>query len=623
MADQRGNTDRRFAAPRVARQWSARIGATAALIVALSTGTVRAEETAALPPGGWTTEYRVTLPSLLAASDAELYRRIFALQERADWAAADLAIAKLRDRRLLGHVQAQRYLHPRYKSQPTELAAWLATYHDHPDAPALFRLADRRNGKTASGLILKKPSGDTLNGIGFADDLGPPIDPGLPPGLRATSDDPAGAAQVRNQIRGELRSGDLTGAEAVLRNREATRALSAAEYDYLKAQIAAGWFAHGDDRRAHELASEAARRSGQAVPRANWIAGLALFRMERFAEAARYFEALARTPNGEPWDLSSGAFWAARAHLRAKRPDIVNYWLGQAAEHPRTFYGLLATRTLGQELPFNWDSPTLTSADLVAMQENPAGVRALALLQVNEPLRAEGELRRLYAQTGAKLARPLLAIALRSQMPGLSMRLGREMADFDGRRHESALYPVPPWEPNEGYQVDRALVFAFMRQESMFNPRALSAAGARGLMQLMPQTAQLMAGKTKVRGDELLDPKLNVSLGQRYLAHLLEHESVQGDLIRLAAAYNGGPGNLQRWQRKQDLRGAPPDALLFIESLPAPETRHFITRILYSYWMYAARLGQPTPSLDDVAAGKWPSYSALDSQGRAPYAQNR
>ena len=74
-------------------------------------------------------------------------------------------------------------------------------------------------------------------------------------------------------------------------------------------------------------------------------------------------------------------------------------------------------------------------------------------------------------------------------------------------------------------------------------------------MQPMPQTAQLMAGKTKVRADELLEPKLNVSLGQRYLAHLLEHETVQGDLIRLAAAYNGGPGNLQRWKRKQDLRG--------------------------------------------------------------------
>jgi soluble lytic murein transglycosylase len=587
----------------------------------MGTGAVRAEETAALPPGGWTTEYRVTLPSPLSSFDTDLYRRAFALQERADWTGAEQAIAKLRDTRLLGHVLAQRYLHPRYKSQPEELARWLAIYHDHPDAAAIFRLADRRNGK--GGPTLKKPSGDALTGMGFADDLGPSIDPGLPSGLRHTSDDPARATQLRNQIRGELRGGDLAGAESILRSREAVRVLSAAEYDYLKAQIAAGWFSHGEDRRAQELASEAARRSGQVVPRANWIAGLSLFRQERFAEAARYFEALARTPNGEPWDLSSGAFWAARAHLRAKRPDIVNYWLSQAAEYPRTFYGLLATRTLGQKLPFNWESPTLTSADLEAMQENPAGRRAIALLQVGEPIRAEGELRRLYAQVGAKMARPLLAIAMRAQMPGLSMRLGREMAEFDGRRHESALYPVPPWEPNEGYQVDRALVFAFMRQESMFNPRATSTAGAKGLMQLMPQTAQLMAGKTKVRGDELLEPKLNVSLGQRYLAHLLEHESVQGDLIRLAAAYNGGPGNLQRWKRKQDLRGTGEDALLFIESLPAPETRHFITRILYSYWMYAARLGQETPSLDEIAAGKWPSYSALDSQGRAPYAQNR
>jgi soluble lytic murein transglycosylase len=587
----------------------------------MGTGAVRAEETAALPPGGWSTEYRVTLPNMLTSADADLYRRIFALQERADWAGADQAIARLRDQRLMGHVQAQRYLHPRYKSQADELARWMTAYHDHPDAAAVFRLADRRTGK--GGPALKKPSGDALTGMGFADDLGPSIDPGLPAGLRLTSDDPARAAQLRNQIRSELRSGDLAGAESILRGREAVRALSAAEYDYLKAQIAAGWFAHGDDRKAQELASEAARRSGQVVPRANWIAGLSLFRQDRFGEAARYFEALARTPNGEPWDLSSGAFWAARAHLRAKRPDIVNYWLSQAAEYPRTFYGLLATRTLGHKLPFNWESPTLTSAELETMQDNPAGKRALALLQVGEPIRAEGELRRLYTQTGAKMARPLLAIALRAQMPGLSMRLGREMAELDGRRHESALYPVPPWEPNEGYQVDRALVFAFMRQESMFNPRATSAAGAKGLMQLMPQTAQLMAGKTKVRGDELLEPKLNVSLGQRYIAHLLEHESVQGDLIRLAAAYNGGPGNLQRWKRKQELRGTGEDALLFIEGLPAPETRHFITRILYSYWMYAARLGQETPSLDEVAAGKWPSYSALDSQSRAPYAQNR
>ena len=100
---------------------------------------------------------------------------------------------------------------------------------------------------------------------------------------------------------------------------------------------------------------------------------------------------------------------------------------------------------------------------------------------------------------------------------------------------------------------------------------------------------------------------------------------MQGDLIRLAAAYNGGPGNLARWTRKQDQRGGEDDALLFIESLPSPETRHFITRILYSYWMYSERLGQQTPSLDDVAAGRWPTYIALDTGSRGPRrnAENR
>ena len=80
--------------------------------------------------------------------------------------------------------------------------------------------------------------------------------------------------------------------------------------------------------------------------------------------------------------------------------------------------------------------------------------------------------------------------------------------------------------------------------------------------------------------------------------------------MRLAAAYNGGIGNLSRWKRLQDNRGdRREDALLFIESLPAAETRHFIARLLYSYWMYAERLGQATPSLDLVAQGEWPVYA--------------
>jgi soluble lytic murein transglycosylase-like protein len=155
-------------------------------------------------------------------------------------------------------------------------------------------------------------------------------------------------------------------------------------------------------------------------------------------------------------------------------------------------------------------------------------------------------------------------------------------------------------------------VFAFMRLESAFNPAATSPAGARGLMQLMPATAAAMDSRSfKGRGDLLLDPEINVTLGQRYLRHLLEEPLIGGELVRLAAAYNGGIGNLTRWKRLQDNRGEKrEDALLFLESLPAAETRHFIARLLYSYWMYSERLGQPTASLDQIAQGEWPFYAA-------------
>ncbi len=86
-----------------------------------------------------------------------------------------------------------------------------------------------------------------------------------------------------------------------------------------------------------------------------------------------------------------------------------------------------------------------------------------------------------------------------------------------------------------------------------------------------------------------------------------------GDLFRLTTAYNGGPGNLSKWQRQMDYPG---DPLMFIESLPSRETRLFIERVLANLWIYRARLGQPAPSLDGIASGDWPLYVALDSKAQ-------
>ena len=201
---------------------------------------------------------------------------------------------------------------------------------------------------------------------------------------------------------------------------------------------------------------------------------------------------------------------------------------------------------------------------------------------------------------------------MRANLPVLALKIGASLEAVSGERFDSAVYPIPAWEPADGFKVDRALIYALMRQESQFSTRAKSRAGARGLMQLMPATASFIAGDRSLRSsarDRLYDPAFNMMLGQKYIEHLLGHKAVEGDLFRLVTAYNGGPGNLGKWRRETRFGN---DPLLFIESLPSRETRDFLERVLTNFWIYRHQLGQATPSLDAIAAGEWPSYIALD-----------
>jgi soluble lytic murein transglycosylase-like protein len=166
---------------------------------------------------------------------------------------------------------------------------------------------------------------------------------------------------------------------------------------------------------------------------------------------------------------------------------------------------------------------------------------------------------------------------------------------------------MPRWAPQTGFQVDRALLYGLMRQESKFHPVARSRAGAAGLMQLMPATARIMAQHTGLHG-RLADPAINLALGQQYILELLNDSRVNGNLLYFAVAYNRGPGTLSR--AKSD--GDRTDPLLFVECISNRETRSFIHQVLTNYWMYRLRLRQPTPDLDALAAGEWPIYTALD-----------
>jgi soluble lytic murein transglycosylase-like protein len=176
----------------------------------------------------------------------------------------------------------------------------------------------------------------------------------------------------------------------------------------------------------------------------------------------------------------------------------------------------------------------------------------------------------------------------------------------DGLRHDELQFPLPRLRPARGFSLDPALVYALTRVESNFDNTAVSPAGARGLMQIMPSTAQFIMGNAVYGAERLAEPAANLDIGQRYVALLAKQDGIGDDLIRMLASYNSGPGSFLRWSAGVRDGG---DPLLFMEAIPNPETRVFVpTALLYS-WIYAARLHLPAPSLDSLAAGEFPRFT--------------
>ena len=147
-----------------------------------------------------------------------------------------------------------------------------------------------------------------------------------------------------------------------------------------------------------------------------------------------------------------------------------------------------------------------------------------------------------------------------------------------------------------------------MHQESMFNTTAKSHRGAVGLMQIMPATAKFISSNKEVKRNNsniLKIPEINLDVGQEYIEYLLNLKLVNNNLIYLAAAYNGGPGNLEKWLEKINHLD---DALFFMESIPSRETRWFIEKVLTKYWIYEDKIGIKSNSLRKLANGGNPIY---------------
>jgi soluble lytic murein transglycosylase len=537
---------------------------------------------------------------VLKSGDVINYRNIFDLQRVGEWNAADRAIRRLDNRLLLGHVTFQRLMHPtKYRSHYDELYRWLSAYSDHPSAYRVYALARMRQPDGSTVPVLPVYGKEHLRQ--FLGESPAPV-------LTASDVERELSAPIVDLIN----SGDLSSAERAI----GRSPLGAVPSDRLRAKVAFEHLLRGNNKYAFKLAAWASERSRDGTSLPDWVAGLAAYKLGDYRTARRHFGLHARSKHAGDWNAAAGAFWAARSSLRLGARTEARSWWRAAATHRYTFYGQLARATLGLPPEKSWYGQKPTVRDIAVIRTLKGGVRALALTQIGQYRRADEELVQYLGDSDRALTASITRVAEYLKLPQAAV-LGafRLSSGFGVEAPPSALYPRPAWEPSDGLLVDQALVWAFVRQESLFNPRATSSSGARGLMQLMPSTANYVAGEDRYIGanrDELYEPPTNLSLGQRYLRYLMRRDQVGSNLFRLAVAYNAGIGNLTRWDRNGQLSK---DPLMFIETLPLLETRLFVERVLANLWLYRQQLGQPTPSLSDLTAGKWPLYVPLDGRG--------
>ncbi len=534
---------------------------------------------------------------VLSDQDVDTYKQMFAAAANGERDRVIALASTVKNRSLMGHVAAKGYLSPKTVAEFDDLKAWLKKFNEYPEAERIQTLAERKDSKRAKEL--KDPVRRIIRGNSDESDA-------------VAEFSSAEAEAAARKLKGLISSGKVDAASAYLDSADLRGKLPGADYGRLAHQVAAGQYYLGDSRTAFALAGRVAGQVRADVPEADWIAGLAAFRLSKFDVAAKHFSAMAENGATTSWLRSAAAFWAARSFLISKQPDQVSRMLQIAADKPRTFYGLLALRLLGKQPPFTWNEPDLDLKSFQRLIKTPGIARGIALYQVGELEAAEGSIARAHGRLNTELDRPFIALAhdLGFANVQLVAAHGARAPDL-----KAAAYPVMSIKPSDGWQVDPALVHAIARQESKFEMRVTSSSNARGLMQVLPSTA---AGtmKDSTLDDpgakaKLFDPAFNLSVGQRYVQKMFSFVEPDGNLIQLVVAYNGGPGNLQKWLKEVEYRG---DPLLFIESLPSRETRGYVERVVANYWIYQDRLGEEKTTLDQLARGEWPVLKWSDRQ---------
>lgn len=322
--------------------------------------------------------------------------------------------------------------------------------------------------------------------------------------------------------------------------------------------------------------------------------------------ALQHFSRIARL-SSHPVSAARGFYWVGRTIETLHEKDKAHAYFQRAAHYGATFYGQLAASRLGEKkLEITYPRPTAKDREHFNTREPVKAIRRL------EAAGYRKEAMLLYHELAEQLKSPgelaLLAVmAEHSNDYHTSLRIGKKAVQR-GLYVGSLSHPLGAIPASANIAVTgKALAYAIARQESEFNPTAVSSADARGILQLLPETAKAIASRHGMAYSiEKLssDASYNATLGAHFLGEQLK--KFNGSYILTFIGYNAGPRHANEWVvRYGDPRGRPIDDVVdWIERIPYTETRNYVQRVMENYEVYKARLTGTTDIKTDLVAGR-------------------
>jgi soluble lytic murein transglycosylase len=357
--------------------------------------------------------------------------------------------------------------------------------------------------------------------------------------------------------------------------------------------IARRVLAGGNAELAYRIVEQHGLIEGNAFAEAQFLLGyIALRYMKQPALAFDHFSRIL-TRVGTPYAKARAGYWGGRAAETQAKTELAAKWYAAGADHMATFYGQLAAHQLGRDAPPRpVPEPVPDAAELSRFNDSEVVRAARIFIELGD--RDRGKAFLLYMADNAKSPATFAMLATLAETSGridLAIAVAKRAIEA-GTPLMVHGYPVTTIP--SGGTAEHSLLFAITRQESAFEREAVSRVGARGLMQLMPATANFIASKMQLpfSADRLTaDGIYNVLLGRAYLETLIE--DFGGSYALAIAAYNAGPGRVRQWLRDYgDPRGGNIEMVDWIEMIPINETRNYVQRVLENLQIYRGQIGR-------------------------------